>query len=238
MARHPSASRVRRQRKPKPDEAVVVRAFEFGAWAQRHSRVLIGVAAALLVIVLGAAYYITRRKALNATAEARLAEVQQTAASGNAPLAIKDLETFLGRYGSTVAGIQGKLLLGRLYLEQSRSSKALDVLKNLHPDDDLFATSRLLLLGAAYEQARDTAAAIDAYMAAGNGNGFLYQREQGLEDAARLRMESGDAASAAKLYQQLIDLASGNVQQQAVYEMRLGEAEAVEQTSQPAKKGN
>ncbi len=230
MARHPAAARVHRPRTD-PDDAVVARVVEWSEWGRRNARIVIGVAVVLVLVVLGFLYYRSRSARLDQLAATRLGEIRQTAASGNNPLAIKDLQQFLDRFGGTASAPEGGLLLAQLQLEQTQSTDAISTLRSFTPDDGLTNASRLILLAAAYEQADSTARAVQTYLDVGNNeSGFEFQRREGLENAARLQMQNGNPADAANTYQKLLDLtADASPQQTAVYRLRLAEAEAAAQ---------
>ncbi len=226
MPRHPTAARVRRPR-TEPDDVVVATVFEWSEWARRNARLVIIVLAVAVVAVLAFLYLHSRSIAREALAATRLAEVRQTVASGNLPLATKDLQEFIGTFGKTRAGIEGRLLLAQVQLQQGQPDGAAEVLRDFSSDDALLNASRLLLLGGAYEQAGDTAKAIDSYLAVGNSDAFEFQRREGLENAARLQMQTGRPAEAARLYGRLADMVADEPSQQSIYRMRQAEALAV-----------
>ncbi len=224
MARHPTAKRVHRP-EADADDAFVARMLELSGWAKRNARVVVGVAIGAAFLVLGYLYYTNRRARLDQLAASQLLEVRQTVASGNYPLATRDLQQFVDRYGKTDAGREGRLLLGQLQLEQGKAQDAIRDLTSFAPRDALIDSSRLLLLGAAYEQAGDTARAITTYAQVGRNGAFAFQRREGLENAARIHMQAGDYDAAASIYQQLVELVGSDDAQASVYRMRLAEAE-------------
>lgn len=236
MARHPSAGRIRRQ-STEPDDVFIARLLELSEWARRNVRIIVGVAVVLVLVVLGFLYYNSRRAHLDQLATNQLGQIRESIASGNVPLATKDLQTFVQRFGSTKSAPEAKLMLGQLYLQQNDSRKAITLLQGFKPEDGLFDGTRLLLLGAAYEQAGDTTQAIQTYTGVGQNASFEFQKRQGLENAARLKMQSGDPAGAARIYQTLVDMSKGNDQQRAVYELRLAEARTAAAAQQPATTG-
>lgn len=232
MARHPSAHKVHRQ-STEPDDAFVARLLEFSEWAKRNARIVVGAAVVVVLVIVGFLYYTSRRQHLNILAEDQLAQVRESIASGNAPLAAKDLETFLKRFSGTNSAPEARILLAQVYLDQGESHKALSLLQSFSARDQLYDGTQLLLLGAAYEQAGDTTQAIQTYTGVGNNAAYDYQRREGLENAARLQMAAHHAQAAIAIYQKLVDMSKGNQQQQAVYQLRLAEART-EAAAQPA----
>jgi hypothetical protein len=101
--RHPTARRVHRP-ETQPDDAFVAGVLETTAWARKHQRILIigGIAAAVLVTAL--VLWLTNRASTRERAATEISQVRAVALSGNAPLAIRELEQFVARYGRTPAG--------------------------------------------------------------------------------------------------------------------------------------
>lgn len=233
MARHPTAGRIRRK-KTEPDDIVVAKVFEWSEWARRNARIVIIALAVLAVASLGAWYLWLRSTQLDQRAAARLTEVRQTAASGNVPLAVRDLQQFIQRFGGTHSGTAARLLLGQLQLEQDKPRDAVQTLTGFSAADPMLNASRLLLLGAAYEQAGDTARAVETYESVGNSDVFAYQRREALENAARLQMQAGKPAAAGRIYGQLVQMADDEPSRQSVYLMREAEADAAAGAAAPA----
>ena len=96
MTRHPTARRVHRQ-DAAPDDAFIAGVLETTAWAKQHQRTLIigGIIAAVLIV--SAVIYVTNRSERRAEAVLQLNQVRSVALSGNAPLAIRELEQYLAK---------------------------------------------------------------------------------------------------------------------------------------------
>ena len=132
MAKHPTSSRVHRGEEV-PDDAFVSTVRRTIAWGREHSRELIIDAVILAVLVLAAVWYIGQQRSLEEQAATRFGAVQQSMASGNPQLAIRDLESFIATFGETDAGDRARLLLADLLIAQDRTDEALEALGSL-PD--------------------------------------------------------------------------------------------------------
>ena len=227
MPKHPTARRVHREAEG-PDDAFVANVLEASVWAKRNSRILIVSTIVLVVAVLGTLYYVNYRAQIREQAGARLNQVRQTVASGNPALAARDLETFIDRFGNTPAGDEARLLLAQVHLHANAPEKALDVTEPLAEDkDEVMGATAALLQAAAFEQAKQLDQAERTYLSIAEEAPFSYQRYQALDRAAILRMDSGNAAGAAELYRRILDSAPETLPQRPLYELRLGEAEAM-----------
>nr|NIP83934.1 tetratricopeptide repeat protein [Gemmatimonadota bacterium]NIQ60305.1 tetratricopeptide repeat protein [Gemmatimonadota bacterium]NIU80523.1 tetratricopeptide repeat protein [Gammaproteobacteria bacterium]NIX48845.1 tetratricopeptide repeat protein [Gemmatimonadota bacterium]NIY13298.1 tetratricopeptide repeat protein [Gemmatimonadota bacterium] len=133
MAKHPTSSRVHRGDQV-PDDAFVSTVRRLITWSRENRREL--VIATVIVVVLGitAAWYITEQRSVEARAASRFTAVQQSVASGNIQLAIRDLEAFIGTFGDTETADQARLVLADLLIAQDRADDAVDALGSL-PDD-------------------------------------------------------------------------------------------------------
>jgi len=227
MTRHPTARRVNRPPRAGADDVFVERVLETTVWAKRNSRTLIVVGATLVVVILVMVYMRASGSAMRRNAETQLTQIRPTVLSGNAPLAIRDLETFLARYGDTPAAREARVLLGRAYLENQEAQKAVDLLLP-HANDvaDPLGVQTAMLLGAAYESLAQPAAAVDVYLRVGERAQFDYQKQLALDAAARVRLETGDAAGAVELYDRILTIIPDNGPDRPVYELRRAEAAA------------
>ncbi|MGH7474690.1 MAG: tetratricopeptide repeat protein [Longimicrobiales bacterium] len=225
MARHPTAARGRRPEAA--DDAFIARLVHLTEWARRNARIVIITAVVVAVVAISGVYYLNRQARLDELAVTQLLEIRQTAASGNSALAIRDLQTFLDRFGGTQAAGEAGILLAQLQLQQGQPTAAIEVLEDFDAGGDaLLAATARLLRAAAYEQSGNLDRAEELYRAVGDDAEYEYQRREGLAAAARLSLARGDAAGAAQLYQRLIEMTEADNPQRDVYEMRLGEADA------------
>lgn len=233
MTRHPTARRVHRQDSA-PDDVFVARVLETSAWAKQNSRRLIigGIVAA--VVVIGLIYFVTTRRAEQAQAAAQLTQVRAVALSGNNQLAIRELEQFLSRFGGTPSADEARLLLGRAYLEVGQVQQARETVEPLADDPSSgLGVNAAFLLANTYEAAQEPHRAEEIYLEIADEARFLFQRQDGLDNAARIRLQRGDAAGAAELYERLLDITPANNTERPIFELRLGEARALAATGGP-----
>jgi tetratricopeptide (TPR) repeat protein len=234
MTRHPTARRVHRQ-PSEPDDAFVAGVLETSAWAKQHQRTLIIGGVALAVIVTALVLWLNHRSSLRDRAVVELAQARAATMAGNPELAIRDLEQYLARYGGTPAGQEARLMLGRVYLENGRPRDAIDAVSRPARDvrDDMGANAAFLL-AAAHEAAQEPHRAEEVYLRLGDRGRFLFQRQEALDNAARIRLQRGDAAGAVQLYERLVDITPEASQDRQIFELRLGEARALAATGASA----
>lgn len=227
MARHTTV----RQRPPATDDTFVSGVLEATDWTRHHGTLILGALAAVVVLVVGVLYYRSYRSALDERATAELNQVRQIAASGNLPLASRQLKQFVARYSSTRAGSEGRVLLGQMLLEQGQANEAVPVVQPLASDlKNPLGPPAAFLLGAAYEAQRNLKQAEATYLRIADNAGFEFQKRDALEDAARLKLQNNDPAGAASLYERILKAIPDTAVGRPVYEMRLAEAQAAAQT--------
>lgn len=234
MTGHPTS---RRAPSPavEPDDAVVAGFLSAANWVRSHSR-LVTIGIVLVAIgVFAIVQYVNYRAELKERASIELLEVRQTAASGNIPLAIRDLETFAERFDGTPAAAEARLLLGQLHLSQGNAAQAVEAIRPVADGDDpLTSTSAGLLLAGAHEAAGEPMEAEQAYLRVAANASLDFQKREALEDAARIRAERGDADGAVELYDQLIGLTQADSPERDVYEMRRMEIVTARTAAGPA----
>jgi predicted negative regulator of RcsB-dependent stress response len=227
MTRHPAARRLHHT-SAADEDAFVARVLQLAVWAKAHARAL-GIGAAILVLAAAAGlYYVNYQRSVRTLAATELNQVRQTALSGNNALAIRDLEAFITRFASTDAADEARLLLARTYLDDGQPQKAIEAVQALAGRIRTpIGASAAFLLAAAYEAAQDLDKAVATYASLADQAPTSIERQEALQQAARIRMERGDAAAAAELYQRLVDSAAQGTAERALFEMRLAEARAV-----------
>jgi tetratricopeptide (TPR) repeat protein len=240
MPRHPAARRVHRS-PAAADDAFVAGVLETTVWAQRHRRLLIygGVGIVALGVLLF--FFITTRSAKREQATARLSEVRATAL-GNNQLAIRDLENYLERFDGTPPAAEARLLLASAYLQEGQTQRAIDTVRGQARDlDNVVGVNAAFLLAAAHEAAQQYQRAEEVYLRIADRAEFLYQKQEALDNAARLRLEQGNAAGATQLYDRILAITPVNDGSRQAFELRAGEARTAATTraaATPATTGN
>jgi predicted negative regulator of RcsB-dependent stress response len=232
MARHPVSRRVHRQ-PTAPDDVFVDRVLETTVWARTHARTLI-IGAVLLVVALVAFVWIRASAAADSAAAAtELTTLRQTVQGGNPAVAIRDLQSFLERFDDTPAAPEARLMLARAHLEAGQGQQAIDAIQaDARALDEPLGTPAAFLLGSAYESLNRYDEAEQTYLRIADGARFDHEKILGLENAARVRVERGNPAGAAELYDRLMAILPETSPDRTVYEMR--KAEALALASRPA----
>ncbi len=224
---HPTARRIPRDVQRSSDDLFVERVLGSTAWAKENSRLLTIAMVAVAVLLLGFLYYRTYSSRLREAAESQLTSIRPTVASGNAALAVRDLEAFLARYGNTPAADEARLLLAQAHLEGGQAQSAIEPVRAMAQDvDEALGVSAAFLLGAAYEASAQPDQAINTYLSVADGARHDFQKVRGLDAAARVRFEQGDAVGAVQLYDRVLGLLPDDDPDRAIYTLRRAEAAA------------
>lgn len=227
MARHPVSRRVHKQT-AEPDDVFVERVLATSLWARTHGKLLIIGAVVLVVAVVAFAVIRSTRANDRARAALEINALRQTVQAGNPALAIRDIQGFLTSYGDTPSGDEARLLLAQAYLQANQPQQAVDAVQGEAADlDEALGVQAAFLLGTAYENLNDYDRAEETYLRIADNAPFDYQSVQGLENAARVRVERGNAAGAAELYDRLIGMLPETSPERGVYELRKAEALAL-----------
>jgi len=202
--------------------------MEFADWARTNVRLIIAGAVLAAIAVGGLLYYRTARETREARAAAEFVRLQQTASSGNAALATRDLDRYVRRYAGTSYGEEARVALAQLHLQQNQPAKAVQLLGNATEeiDDSPVGPQAALLLAAAQQGAGKRDAAIQTYLSVAEKAELKLHQAEALENAATLRAEAGNAAGAAELYRRLVGMYEEGSFERQLYEMRLAEVEA------------
>ncbi len=216
------------RRTPVVDEDVfVARTVEAGEWAREHATLVTMAIVAVGIAIAAIVYYRNYTEKLEDRATTELTGIRQTVMSGNKALAAKDLETFLRKFGDTSSGQEGRLLLSQTYLEQGEAPKAITTAKPLadHLDKPL-GPAAAFLVGAAYEAGKQPKQAEDTYLRIADNASMAFEKRQALDNAARVRLENGNAAGAQQLYEKLVGMVPDSMPEHTLYLMRLAEVKA------------
>lgn len=206
--------------RPSREESIV-------EWFQRNGRT-ITVSAVVVVVAAGAYWYYNRSIELkNQAAERALNTALQSVTAGNQALAVSDLQKVADQYGDTQSGVEAGLLLAQLDYNAGKVDAGLAALKKLQGSKaaNMDATSIYSLQGDGQMQAGKAADAAASYQKAAEVATSDDEKAYQQSKAARAFLTAGDTASAAKLWQSLVD----NPKAQGVSaeaRVRLGELEA------------
>jgi len=231
MARHPTAHRVHRGQVA-PDDAFLEGALKTSVFVQQNRRLLI--TAVVTVVVLGLLLFVWRNntRRLSEAAAVEILQVRQTAQSGNPALTIRDSEAFLDRFGSTQSAVEARLVLGQAYLESNQAQPAIDAVSDLARDlSTPSGVSAAMLTAAAHEQAARFDEAERILLRIADRAEFDYQKTAALDNAARIRLERGQPAAAADLYDRILELLPADSQDRPIFDMRRAEARAAASTT-------
>lgn len=234
MAKHPTSSRVHRDPET-PDDAFISGIKRSVDWARAHDRQLTIAAVLAAVMVALGVYYVRSERRVENEAAARFAQVQQSVASGNVQLAIRDLQTYLDTFGGAEAARPARLLLAGILVEQDRHTEAVDALGDLPDDiDEPFGAAASRLLAAAYEEMGEIDQAVALYQRIADNARFPYERREALADAGRVRLQNGDPEDAADFYEDIVASFDEQEPARGYYAMWLAEARARAATGGPA----
>jgi predicted negative regulator of RcsB-dependent stress response len=224
--RHPTARRVHRKDSA-PDDAFVAGVLETTVWARQHQRTLVIGGIALVVALLSLILWLNHRSNLRERAAIEISQIRAIAVGGNTDLAIRELEQFIDRFGGTPAADEARLLLASNYMLAGQPEPAAAAVRRLarNVGTDM-GVNAAMLFAAAQEAMGNLQEAENSYMRVGNAGRFLFQQQEALDNVARLRLQRGDAAGAAQIYERIINLTPETDPDRAVFELRLGEARA------------
>ncbi|HUR00432.1 MAG TPA: hypothetical protein VM166_13335 [Gemmatimonadaceae bacterium] len=198
-------------------------------WLMLHKRTVTWavLAIAALVAVL---WFMQRQKTIKAQrAEAAYFQARRSAAAGNMPLAISDLQKVATRYEGTLAGTQASLSLALALYEQKKFKEGVEALKKAESSaaGDMKASVHVLEADG-YEEMKNFAAAADQYKLAVEATRFPAEKKQFRASAARAYMAAGKLAEAKAIWSELAKDETGPEAAEA--KVRLGEV-----TAQPVK---
>lgn len=218
---------------PEEDDAFLRAVLRTVQWAQENSRtVTIGAVVAVLVFAAGL-YYQNYRQDVRQQAAGQLQTLQAQLQQGQAPpdTLARSLRDFVSQYGDTRYGDEGRLLLGRLQLNQNRweaGISSLQPVRGEYPPDSPTGYAARKLLAAAHEGAGNTERALSLYAELADGAQFPFQRNEAAADRARLLAGEGRLQEAEDIYSRLVQqadttaagVAGADLQR---YRVRLGE---------------
>jgi predicted negative regulator of RcsB-dependent stress response len=196
-----------------------------GDWVLLHKRSVTWAVLALAAIVAGFWFYQRSQSIKAQRAESAYFQARQSAAAGNLPLAISDLQKVVTRYEGTRAGTQAAISLAEAQFDQKKFKEGIATLKQVEakaPED--FRPSIHVLEAAGYEELKDFVAAAEQYNLAAKATVFPVDRAKYQASAARDFMAAGKTEEATKIWTELAK--DESTPEAAEARVRLGELTA------------
>jgi tetratricopeptide (TPR) repeat protein len=191
-------------------------------WVMVHKREVTWAVVVLAIIVLGYWYYERSQTIKGQRAESAYFQARQSAAAGNLPLAISDLQKVIARYEGTRAGTQAALSLAQALYDQKKFKEGIAVLKKAEgkaPSD--FQPSVHVLEAAGHEELKDFVSAAEQYKLAAKETRFPADKGEYQAAAATDYMAAGKTEEAAAIWTELAKDETGPLAAEA--KVRLGE---------------
>lgn len=175
-------------------------------WIKRNQRMLIGLAAGLVIAASGIWFVLEYRGRKEAAAEQALEQARFATQSGNLALAASDLSRMIESYAGTRAGDEAVILLAQVRLVQGQASLAVDELRAAigRGLDPQFQSGASSLLGVALEDLGNLSDAGKAYEDAAAAAWYDDLAAQYLNDAGRAYALAGDSARAIASYERVV----------------------------------
>jgi outer membrane protein assembly factor BamD (BamD/ComL family) len=175
-------------------------------WQRRAKPIMYG-AAAIAVLGLGAWLWTSSVHRKEAYASRALNQARQSAESGNLPLASSQLQRLITTYRGTDASEEAVLTLNQVRMVNSQNELAIVGLRDFLKTNPApkYATPAQSLLGAALEDAKQPAAAAEAYERASALADVDYLKAQYLVNAGRAWNDAGKVDAAEKDYRTVIE---------------------------------
>ena len=195
-------------------------------WFTLHKRELTWAVLAL-AILFGGLWFWRRSQSIKATrAEAAYFQARRSAAAGNLPLAVTELQKVANRYEGTRSGTQARLFVAQLLYQQKKYKEGVAELKKAESKagaEDLLP-SIYVLEATGHEELKDFIAAAERYKMASAATRFAAEKEQFLAAAARAYAAGGKTAEAKAIWTTLAADDAGTMAAEA--RVRLGELNA------------
>jgi predicted negative regulator of RcsB-dependent stress response len=206
------------------DDAFTVRVLEFTAWARDRTHVLVIGIAAVVLLLVGLIFWFGQRQQRMEQAAQQLEQIQAAVFFEEAPQARAQLRTFLDRFGGTPYGVEARLLLAELLLDDQDPEEAIRVLEVVAPSDrNPLRLQASILLGVAYEQAERWEDAESLYRWLRRNAEFSFQRRDAGERLAQILVVRGDTAGARTILEEIVRELEEGSPDRAYFEMRLAE---------------
>ena len=179
-----------------------------------------------LAVIVGGFWFYERSQSIKAQrAETAYFQARQSAAAGNLPQAVTDLQKVVTRYEGTQAGAQAALSLAQAYYDQKKFKEGIDALKKAEPKvPGDFKASVHVLEAAGYEELRNYSSAAEQYKFAADVTRFPADKAEYRASAARDYAAAGKRDDAIAIWTDLAKDETGPMAAEA--RVRLGELRA------------
>ena len=194
-------------------------------WLMLHKRGVTWAVIALAIVVGGYWFYQRSQSIKALRAESAYFQARQSAAGGDLPKAVSDLQKVVNRYQGTRAGAQAALSLAQALYDQKKFKEGVEALKKAEPKaPDEFKAPIHALAAAGYEELKDFVAGAQEYNAAAEATRFPNDKSEYRAAAARDYMAAGKSAEAKAIWTELAKDETSPAAAEA--RVRLGEVEA------------
>jgi len=203
------------------DDAFATRVLLFVAWAQKNTQTLVIAAVAVAALVGGSIWFIAQRSGTLAQASTQFEQVQQVAASAAPEEAVAEVERFLTTFGKTPYGLEARLLLGEIHLENGNVDGAIEALTPVAPSfGDPLRVQATFLLAVAYEQGERWDQAATLYRDLSRRAEMSFQKREATEGLSRALIAQGDVPGAVAALDLLIAEYEEGAPARGYFEMR------------------
>jgi len=184
-------------RRHDPDDSI-------GDWLLLHKREVTW-AAIVVAALLGGLWFYQRSQSIKAQrAESAYFQARQSAAAGNLPLAVSDLQKVVTRYEGTRAGTQAALSLAQAFYFQKKFKEGIAALKKAESNSPEESRASIHVLQAAgYEELKDFLAAAEQYNLAAKATEFPVDKAKYQASAAREYAVAGKPEEARRIWAEL-----------------------------------
>ncbi|MBV6520972.1 MAG: hypothetical protein MNPFHGCM_01092 [Gemmatimonadaceae bacterium] len=193
-------------------------------WLKAHTRQVSLATIGVAVLVAAGLLWRSSAQKKEANAGRSLAEAQRSFMAGNLALAQSDLQKLVQRYGGTMAGDQGRLLLAQVFFDENKVDEGLKALEGVSASGP-FKASLHAIRAAGLEQGGKLAEASAEYLKAADAAATDSDRGQYRSDAARTLAAAGKRDEALKIWKAMADDETNPFSAEA--KLRVGELSAV-----------
>jgi len=201
-------------------------------WLVLHKqRVVMGIVA--IAILFGGAWFYRRSNQIKAErAETAYFQARQAMASGNAALALSDLQNLVTRYEGTPGATQASLTIAQIHYDQGKFREGMAALEKAATSRSDLASSVHMMMGAGHEGLKQFDKAAAEYLTAAKLTRFPNDAASFSASAARALVAGGKPDSARVIWARLAIEPEGSMVSEA--RVRLGELTAVPVTAAAA----